>query len=238
MVGTERVLLPILAGHDFGLKSRVAILSFLISFGLVKAAANSFAGRWSDRVGRKPVLLAGWLAGLPVPVLIYFARAWSWVVGANVLLGINQGLAWSTTVNMKIDLVGPKRRGFAMGLNEGCGYLAVSLAALGGGYLSAVQGPRMAMLMIGESTAIAGLLVSAIFIHESRKHMEIEAREHRTIAPAKSYKEVFIVTSWRDRPLCSVSFAGLVNNLNDGTAWGLFPLFFLTRGLSIQRVSL
>ena len=238
MVGTERVLLPILAGHDFGLKSRVAILSFLVSFGLVKAGANSLAGQWSDRVGRKPVLLAGWLAGLPVPILIYFAPAWSWVVVANVFLGINQGLAWSTTVNMKIDLVGPKRRGLAMGLNEASGYLAVSLASLGAGYLSVLYGPRMSMLAIGESAAIAGLLVSTIFIHESRTHMEIESREQRTTISAKSFREVFALTSWRDRTLCSVSFAGLVNNLNDGTAWGLFPLYFAAGGLSIQRVSL
>ena len=238
MVGTERILLPILAEHDFGLKSRVAILSFLVSFGLAKAATNLFAGRWSDRVGRKPVLLAGWLAGLPVPVLIYFAPAWSWVVAANVFLGMNQGLAWSTTVNMKIDLVGPKRRGLAMGINEASGYVAVSLAALGAGYLSAVYGPRMSMLAIGESAAIAGLLISALLIHESRAHMEVESREHRVIAPAMAFKEVFVLTSWRDRTLRSVSFAGLVNNLNDGTAWGLFPLYFASRGLSIQKISI
>lgn len=236
MVGTERILLPILAEHDFGLKSRVAILSFLVSFGLVKAAANLFAGRWSDRVGRKPVLLAGWLAGLPVPVLIYFAPAWFWVVAANVFLGINQGLAWSTTVNMKIDLVGPKRRGLAMGINEASGYVAVSLAALGAGYLSAVHGPRMSMLLIGESAAIAGLLISVLFIHESRTHMEVESREQRITAPAMPFKEVFVLTSWRDRTLRAISFAGLVNNLNDGTAWGLFPLYFAARGLSIQKI--
>ena len=238
MVGTERSLLPLLAERDFGLKSRVAILSFLVSFGLVKACANLFAGRWSDRVGRKPILLAGWLAGLPVPVLIYFAPAWSWVVAANVFLGMNQGLAWSTTVNMKIDLVGPKRRGLAMGINEASGYVAVSLAALGAGYLSAVYGPRMSMLAIGESAAIAGLLISALFIHESRTHMEVESQEHRVLAPAKSFKEVFVLTSWRNRTLCSISFAGLVNNLNDGTAWGLFPLYFASRGLSIQKISM
>ncbi len=237
MVGTERSLLPLLAEHDFGLKSRVAILSFLVSFGLVKAGANLFAGRWSDHVGRKPVLLTGWLAGLPVPVLIYFAPAWSWVVAANIFLGMNQGLAWSTTVNMKIDLVGPKRRGLAMGINEASGYVAVSLAALGAGYLSAVSGPRMSMLAIGESAAIAGLLISALFIHESRRHMEVESREQRTTAPVKSFKEVFVLTSWRNRTLCSISFAGLVNNLNDGTAWGLFPLYFASRGLSIQKIS-
>jgi len=238
MVGTERILLPILAEHDFGLKSRVAILSFLVSFGLAKAATNLFAGRWSDRVGRKPVLLTGWLAGLPVPVLIYFAPAWSWVVAANVFLGMNQGLAWSTTVNMKIDPVGPKRRGLAMGINEASGYVAVSVAALGAGYLSAVYGPRMSMLAIGESAAIAGLLISALLIHESRTHMEVESREHRVIAPAMAFREVFVLTSWRDRTLRSVSFAGLVNNLNDGTAWGLFPLYFASRGLSIQKISI
>ena len=238
MVGTERLLLPPLAVHDFGMTSRVAILSFLVSFGLVKAGANLFAGRWSDHVGRKPMLLAGWLAGLPVPVLIYFAPTWSWVVTANVFLGINQGLAWSMTVIMKIDLVGPRRRGLAMGLNEASGYLAVSLAALSAGYFSAVYGPRMAMLVIGEVAAIAGLLISALFIQESRSHVEIEAQAHHATNPEKSFKEVFVLTSWRDRTLFSISFAGMVNNLNDGTAWGLFPLYFISRGLSIQKVGL
>lgn len=238
MVGTERLLLPLLAVHDFGLTSRVAILSFLVTFGFVKAASNLFAGRWSDRIGRKHVLLAGWLAGLPVPVLIYFAPAWSWVVAANIFLGINQGLAWSTTVNMKIDLVGPRRRGLAMGLNEASGYVAVSLAALGAGYFAAIHGARLAMLGIGETSAIAGLTISALFIHESRKHMEAEAREHGSASPSMSFKEVFLLTSWRDRSLFAVSFSGMVNNLNDGTAWGLFPLYFAGRGLSIQRIGI
>ena len=184
------------------------------------------------------MLLAGWLAGLPVPVLIYFAPTWSWVVTANVFLGINQGLAWSMTVIMKIDLVGPRRRGLAMGLNEASGYLAVSLAALSAGYFSAVYGPRMAMLVIGEVAAIAGLLISALFIQESRSHVEIEAQAHHATNPEKSFKEVFVLTSWRDRTLFSISFAGMVNNLNDGTAWGLFPLYFISRGLSIQKVGL
>lgn len=236
MVGTERLLLPLLAVHDFGLTSRVAILSFLVTFGFVKAGSNLFAGRWSDRIGRKRVLLAGWLAGLPVPVLIYFAPAWSWVVAANVFLGINQGLAWSTTVNMKIDLVGPRRRGLAMGLNEASGYVAVSLAALGAGYFAAIHGARMAMLGIGETAAIAGLCISALFIHETRRHMEVEAREQGSASPSMSFKEVFLLTSWRDRTLSTVSFSGMVNNLNDGTAWGLFPLYFATRGLSIQKI--
>lgn len=236
MVGTERLLLPLLAVHDFGLTSRVAILSFLVTFGFVKAGSNLFAGRWSDRIGRKRVLLAGWLAGLPVPVLIYFAPAWSWVVAANVFLGINQGLAWSTTVNMKIDLVGPRRRGLAMGLNEASGYVAVSLAALGAGYFAAIHGARMAMLGIGETAAIAGLCISALFIHETRRHMEAEAREQGSASPSLSFREVFLLTSWRDRTLSSVSFSGMVNNLNDGTAWGLFPLYFAARGLSIQRI--
>lgn len=236
MVGTERLLLPLLAVHDFGLTSRVAILSFLVTFGLVKAGANLFAGRWSDRIGRKHVLLAGWLAGLPVPLLIYFAPAWSWVVAANVFLGINQGLAWSTTVIMKIDLVGPLRRGLAMGLNEAAGYVAVSLASLGAGYFSALYGARMAMLGIGETAAIAGLSISALFVHESRRHMQTEAREHGSTAPPMSFKKVFLLTSWRDRTLFAVSFAGMVNNLNDGTAWGLFPLYFAARGLSLQKI--
>jgi MFS family permease len=162
MVGTERLLLPLLAVHDFGLTSRVAILSFLVTFGLVKAGANLFAGRWGDRVGRKHILVAGWLAGLPIPILIYFAPTWSWIVAANVFLGINQGLAWSTTVIMKIDLVGPRRRGLAMGLNEASGYLAVSLSALCAGYVSAIYGARMAMLALNENLFLAFPAVSVI----------------------------------------------------------------------------
>ena len=236
MVGSERVVLPLVAQSDFGLASRAAILSFIVSFGLVKAGANLFAGRLGDRVGRKKVLIAGWLFAVPVPFLLYFAPSWAWIVLANVLLGINQGLAWSTTVIMKIDLVGPRRRGLAMGLNEAAGYGALSGAALLAGYLAGDYGPRSALLFIGGFSAAAGLLLSAVFVRESQSHAQVEARG-RTPSD-RPFREIFWLTSWKDRTLFSVCQAGMVNNLNDGMAWGLFPLFFAAGGLGLREVSI
>jgi len=237
MVGLERSVLPLLAEEDFGLASRTAILSFLVSFGLVKAGTNYFAGRFSDRVGRKPVLLLGWLAALPVPVMVILAPSWGWVVAANVLLGVNQGLAWSTTVIMKIDLVGPVRRGLAMGLNEAAGYVAVSLAALAAGYLASSYGVRPAPFLLGIGFAVLGLLLTMLFVRETREHAKLEASQTViTTADGPSGGEIFVRTSFTDRNLSSVSQAGLVNNLNDGMAWGLFPLFFAAAGLSIGQV--
>ena len=241
MVGIERVVLPLLAEREFGLASKTAILSFIVSFGVVKALANLFAGRLSDRIGRKGVLVAGWMVGLPVPLIIMFAPAWSWIVFANVLLGINQGLCWSTTVIMKIDLVGPARRGLAMGLNEASGYLAVSFAALGAGYLGATYGLRPYPFVLGLVFAVAGLLLSVVFVCESRGHAVVEAQDHaRSAQPADqpSFAQIFLLMSWKNRALFAVSQAGLVNNLNDGMAWGLFPLYFALAGLSIGEVSL
>ncbi|MFN3325624.1 MAG: MFS transporter [Bryobacteraceae bacterium] len=237
MVGMERVVLPLLAGTEFGLASRTAILSFIVSFGVVKAMANLLAGGLSDRIGRKRVLLAGWLFGIPVPLLIYFAPAWSWVVVANILLGVNQGLCWSTTVIMKIDLVGPVRRGLAMGLNEASGYLAVSLAALGSGYLAVLNGLRAAPLLIGGFCVVAGLVLSAGWIRESILHVRQEAALHAQDAAGQTFWSVFRLTTWKDRALMSVSQAGMINNLNDGMAWGLFPLYFYAYGLSLTEVS-
>jgi MFS family permease len=236
MVGAERVVLPLLAQRDFGLASHAAILSFIVSFGVVKAGANLFAGRLGDRVGRKKVLIAGWLFGLPIPVLLYFAPSWAWIVLANVLLGVNQGFAWSTTVIMKIDLVGPKRRGLAMGLNEAAGYLAVSGASLLAGYLAGALGYRSALFWVGGFSVVSGLLLSAFFVQESRSHVEVETR--RRTASDRSFREIFWLTSWKERTLFSVSQAGMVNNLNDGMAWGLFPLFFTAGGLSLREVSI
>jgi MFS family permease len=235
MVGMERVVVPLLAERDFGIASRSVILSFIVSFGLVKAAANLLAGGLSDRAGRRRVLIAGWLFALPIPAMLYLAPAWEWVVAANVLLGINQGLAWSTTVIMKIDLVGPVRRGLAMGLNEAAGYLAVSLAALCSGYLAAVYGHRDALLAVGATAAAAGLILSVAFARESRHHAEAEAR---TQQPSRAtFGEIFARTSWRDRTLFSITQAGLVNNLNDGMAWGLLPLFYTSQGLPLGQVA-
>jgi MFS family permease len=238
MVGLERAVLPLLAEHDFGLTSRTAVLSFIVTFGLTKAMANLFAGRMSDRIGRKHILVAGWLVGLPVPVLIVLAPAWSWIVVANILLGVNQGLCWSTTVIMKIDLVGPARRGLAMGLNEFAGYVAVSLAALASGYLAATYALRPQPFYLGVGFAAAGLVLSVAFVRDSRQHAAVEAsqlRTHRdTFRP--SFRQVFALVSWKDRALFSSSQAGLVNNLNDGLAWGLFPLYFAALGLGVERV--
>jgi len=245
MVGMERTVVPLIAGADFGLTSKAAMLSFLVSFGLVKAFANLFAGRMSDRVGRKRILVAGWLAGLPVPLLIMFAPAWGWVVFANLLLGINQGLCWSTTVIMKIDLVGPKRRGLAMGLNEAAGYVAVSLSALLTGYLASAYGLRPAPFVPGVVFALTGLLLSIIFVRDTRDHAQLEAEldtagaaAHTKMAGQRSFAEVLLLTSWRDRALFAVSQAGMVNNLNDGMIWGLLPIHLAARGLPLDQIGI
>jgi len=256
MVGLERSIVPLLGQQVFGLASTTAVLAFIVSFGIVKALANLFAGRLSDRIGRKGVLITGWLVGLPVPFLIIFAPTWGWVVFANVLLGINQGFCWSTTVIMKIDLVGPVHRGLAMGINEAAGYGAVSLAAIAAGYLAATYALRPQPFLLGVVFALAGLLLSIFFVRESHGHARHEAAlmaRQSNHAPqtaqqatdqaaqghtALSFKEIFLLTSWKDRTLFSVSQAGLVNNLNDGLAWGLLPLFFAAGGLGIAQIGL
>ncbi len=249
MVGLERTVLPLIAEADFGLVARSVTLSFLVSFGIVKALANLFAGRFSDRVGRKRILIAGWLAGLPVPFLIIFAPSWSWIVFANVLLGINQGLCWSTTVIMKIDLVGPKQRGLAMGLNESAGYLAVSLSALMTGYLAAAYGLRPVPFYPGIIFAILGLILSIFFVRETHAHARYEAQQvkvHPSFGTPKgegkgaemSFAQVLLLTSWKDRALFAASQAGMVNNLNDGLVWGLVPIFLAGAGLPLEQVGI
>ncbi len=241
MVGLERAVLPLLAEETFGVASRTAILAFIASFGLTKALANLSAGYLGDRYGRKPVLIAGWLVGLPVPVLVMMAPSWSWVVAANVLLGVNQGLAWSSTVIMKIDLVGPRRRGLAMGLNEAAGYLAVSLAALASGYLAAAYGLRPVPFALGLVFAVIGLLLSVVVVPETRPFAALEAAQPAPATHAsgpRSFAEVLLLTSWKNRTLFSVSQVGLVNNLNDGMAWGLLPLYFASLGLGLERIGL
>jgi MFS family permease len=239
MVGIERTVVPLLAREDFGQASMTVTLSFIVAFGVVKALANLLAGRFSDQIGRRRVLIAGWLIALPVPFLVIFAPSWEWVVFANVLLGINQGLCWSTTVIMKIDLVGPFRRGLAMGLNEAAGYLAVSGAALASGYLAATYSLRPAPFILGIVFSIAGLILSVFFVRDSHDHARHEARllvdEIGKTSPP-SFGTIFRMTSVCDRALFAVNQAGLVNNLNDGLAWGLFPLYFAARGASLKDI--
>jgi MFS family permease len=244
MVGLERTVLPLLAEADFGIASRSGALSFIATFGVVKALTNFFAGRLGDLYGRRKVLLAGWLFALPVPFLVIWAPTWAWIVFANVLLGINQGLAWSTTVIMKIDLAGPKRRGLALGLNEFAGYLAVALAALGTGFVAQAYGLRPEPFYLGIAFAAAGLAVSLLLVRETRHHAALEAKGFRPRPGAVRQdvglgtREIFARVSWRDPALASASQAGLVNNLNDGLAWGLFPLFFAAGRLSVAQIGL
>jgi MFS family permease len=241
MIGIERTVVPLLAGQDFGIASKTAILSFIVTFGLVKAAANLFAGRMGDRYGRKRILVVGWLIGLPVPILVMFAPTFGWVIFANVLLGINQGLCWSTTVIMKIDLVGPSNRGLAMGFNEAAGYLAVALAALASGYLAATYALRPQPFFLGVAFAGLGLLLSVCFVRESRGHAHYEAATRKVEGDPPqdqlTFADIFWRTSWKDRTLFAVSQAGLVNNLNDGMSWGLFPLYFAAQGLALAQIS-
>lgn len=240
MIGQERTILPLLAKDEFGLTAFTATLTFIVAFGAVKAATNFFAGTLSDSYGRKPVLVAGWIIALPIPLLLIWAPSWGWVVFANVLLGVNQGLTWSTTVIMKIDLVGPARRGFAMGLNEAAGYGAVAFTALATGYIAQNSGLRPEPFFLGIAYAGLGLGLSVFFVRETHAHASHEAANHKTTSDTHSdaltTAEIFRLTSFRDKALSSCSQAGLVNNLNDGLAWGLFPLFFALSGLSIGRI--
>ena len=241
MVGMERSILPLIAEQEFAMASHSAILSFLVSFGIVKALSNLFAGRFSDRVGRKKLLVLGWLVGIPVPLLLMWAPSWSWIVAANVLLGVNQGLCWSTTVIMKIDLVGPRRRGLATGVNEFAGYLAVALAAYVSAMIAEHYGLRPFPFYIGVGSSLLGFLLSLTLVKETHHFAKLEAEESFSQNPLReptssSFKQIFALASWRDKTLFSCSQAGLVNNLNDGMAWGLLPLLYASLGFSLQRI--
>jgi len=242
MIGQERTVLPLLAEQVFGLAAFSSALTFIVAFGAVKAATNFFAGTLSDRYGRKPVLVAGWLIGVPVPLLLMWAPSWGWIIAANVLLGVNQGLTWSTTVIMKIDLVGPERRGLAMGLNEAAGYIAVAATALATGFIAANNGLRPGPFLLGLAYAGIGLALSAVFVRETSGHAKLEATNHVTsngdLHADLSTREIFTLTSFREKSLSACSQAGLVNNLNDGLAWGLFPLYFASAGLSVARIGI
>lgn len=236
MVGIERDVLPLVGQRVFDLTSEIAVVSFIVTFGFTKAFANLYAGRMADRIGRKPLLVAGWLVGLPIPLLLMFAPSWGWIVFANVLLGVNQGLCWSMTVVMKIDLVGPARRGFAMGLNEFAGYLAVGIAAYASGAIAASYGLRPWPFALGLVCASLALLLSVFFVRETHGHAHLEAGEARTTQV--SFAALFARVSWLDRTLSAVSQAGLVNNLNDGLAWGILPLYFAAAGLDVAQIAL
>ncbi len=235
-IGQERTVLPLLAEREFGLTAYTASLTFIVAFGLTKAVTNLFAGALSDRHGRKPVLVAGWLVGIPVPLLLIWAPSWGWVIAANVLLGVNQGLTWSTTVIMKIDLAGPERRGLAMGLNEAAGYGAVAATALLTGWIATNHGLRPEPFLLGAAYIAIGLGLSCLFVRETRDHAHREAADHDTPLEHLPITRVLTHTALRNPNLLAVNQAGLVNNLNDGLAWGLLPVLFAANGLSVSRV--
>jgi MFS family permease len=237
MVGMERTILPQIAEQDFQLAAKAAVLSFIVVFGITKAFTNYLAGRLSDRFGRKHILIFGWLVAAPVPLLLMWAPSWTWVLFANALLGISQGLTWSTTVIMKIDLAGPKKRGLAMGLNEFAGYVAVAASALATGYVAAEYGLRPQPFYLGIAYVVLGLTLSVLVVRETKHHAALESKLHGVLpSGAPTQAQVFWQTTLLDRNLSSVSQAGLVNNLNDGMAWGLFPIFFAMAHLDIAKI--
>ena len=240
MVGMERSILPAIAEHDFHLAARAAVLSFIVVFGVTKALTNYLAGRLSERFGRKHVLVVGWLVAAPVPFLLMWAPSWFWVLFANLLLGVSQGLTWSTTVIMKIDLAGAKSRGLAMGLNEFAGYFAVAGSALATGWIAAHYGLRPQPFYLGVAFVALGLGLSAALVRETKHHVAHESRLHGELPPGgmPTHREVLWRTTLFDRNLSSVSQAGLANNLNDGMAWGLFPLFFAAAGMSLEQIGM
>src|ERR687898_1799835 len=249
MIGLEQTVVPLLGKEEFGLESNVLVLSFIASFGIVKAILNLFAGNLSDRWNRKKVLVLGWLFGIPVPLILLFAPSWDWILIANVMLGVNQGLAWSMTVNMKIDLVGKEKRGLALGLNEFAGYVSVAIVGFATGYLASVYGLKPFPFYIGIAFAVLGTLLSWIIVrdtkqfmlletknHDDREHKESGLRESNSNQSQLTFKQVFAQTSWQNRTLLSVSQAGLVNNLVFGVSWGLFTLYFASFQLSVNDI--
>jgi MFS family permease len=242
MVGLERTVLPLVGTQQFGLASTTAVLSFIASFGLSKALINLAAGAVADRVGRRRVLMVGWLLGIPVPVLILVAPSWGWVVAANLLLGANQALCWSMTVNMKIDLVGPARRGLALGLNESAGYAAVGLATLAAAAAAAAYGLRSGPFGLGIGIPIVGLALTVLLVRDTSGHVAAETEQlggpQSPPPPRSGLGNILAFVSWRDRDLFACSQAGLVNNLNDGMAWGLLPIFLSRAGLTLGAIAL
>ncbi len=238
MVGIERTVVPLIGSEEFGIASTTIVVSFIVSFGVIKALANLVSGQLADVWGRKRVLVLGWLVGLPVPFMIMWAPSWGWVIAANALLGINQGLAWSMTVLMKVDLVGPKSRGLAVGLNEFAGYLAVGVTAFLTGYLASRYGLRPVPIYLGVGYVVLGAILSITLVRDTREHVRLEAAAAAQQSTPMSFREIFLLTSFRDRNLFAASQAGLVNNLNDGMSWGIFPLFFASFGLGVERIGI
>jgi MFS family permease len=234
MVGLERSILPQIAEVEFHIAARTAILSFIIVFGIVKAITNYYTGALANRFGRKNLLIAGWIIGLPIPFILMYATHWNYIIAANVLLGINQGLAWSSTVVMKIDLVGEKQRGFAMGLNEFAGYIAVAAVAFLTGWIAAEYGLRPYPFYTGIFLVVAGLLCSILWLKDTSKHVALES----AFSTIPRLKNVFADTTWRNPTLGAVTQAGLINNLNDGMAWGIFPILLASRGFSIAEIGI
>lgn len=238
MVGLERTVVPLIGSEEFRIASTTLVTSFIVSFGVIKAFTNLVSGHYADVYGRKRLLVLGWLVALPVPFMIGWAPSWGWIIAANALLGVSQGLTWSMTVIMKIDLVGPKSRGLAVGLNEFAGYLALGLTALATGYIAQRYGLRPEPFYLGIVYAALGLVLSIFLIRDTRDHVGLEIAGHAVTAEPVRFWEVFRRTSFGDRNLFAASQAGLVNNLNDGMSWGLFPLFYSAFGLGVERIGI
>src|SRR5215472_374740 len=238
MVGLERTVVPLIGSEEFQIASTTIVVSFIVSFGVVKACANLVSGHLADIYGRRHLLILGWLFGLPVPFMIAWGPSWGWIVAANALLGINQGFAWSMTVVMKVDLVGPRSRGLAVGLNESAGYLAVGVTAFATGYIAERYGLRPAPFFIGIAYAVLGLLFSILLIRDTRAHVALEVSQHAGAPEAMGFWQVLRRTSVGERNLFAACQAGLVNNLNDGMSWGILPLFFTSYGVSIERIGI
>lgn len=237
MVGLERTIVPLLGTKEFHIESNVVVFSFIIAFGVVKAFTNLISGVLADKFTRKKNLILGWLIGIPVPFLLAYGPSWNWVIFANILLGMSQGLTWSMTVNMKIDLVGPKSRGLAMGLNEAAGYGAVGLTALATGYLASSYGLRPSPFYLGMAYTVIGLLLSIFVIRDTREFTQLEVKQNHITEEKKTLWWVFQETSFKNKNLFSISQAGLINNLNDGMSWAIFPLLFISIGMSLEDLS-
>jgi len=242
MIGLEQTVVPLIGKNDFGIESNAIIVSFIASFGAVKAVLNLLAGNLSDKWGRKNVLVLGWLFAIPVPIILLFAPDWNWIIFANILLGVNQGLAWSMTVNMKIDLVGKSQRGLALGLNEFAGYLSVAAIGFLTGYLASTFGLKPYPFYLGIMFAILGLVISWVVVKDTRRFTALEIKENAEL-PEKgtnindfSFKEIFIQTSWKNRTLLAISQAGLINNLIFGVTWGIFTLYFASFAIGISEI--